>query len=148
MKTLKWIAIVALFIGTSLSVNAQQGQKKHRHKSDSAQMEKRMEKMTQELELTEKQQKEFEALFAEHKTEAKALREKHKPEREKQRAEMDAVKAEFEKDLAQILTPEQKVEFDALKKQRMEKRKTQKDCDCCCKGKGNGHGKGQGQNNE
>lgn len=131
MKTLKYLITAALFIGISTSYsNAQNGQHKERPMPDSAQIEQRINKLKTDLNLNDEQIKRFDSLNAEHRKEVHALRERHAPEREKQRAEMDAERKSFEKDLLEILTPEQQEKFNAIKQQRPEDRKNGKHGPC------------------
>lgn len=130
MKKHKWIAVVAvLTFGTSLAI-AGEGGGKHGRKGD-------MGRLAQKLNLTETQQSQLaeikksfraanEPFLNEFRETMKQYREARKagdtarvealkPAMESQRARMQQLRAAQEQQIAAILTPEQKTQWDAMK---------------------------------
>ena len=133
MKKHKWIAVVAvLTFGTSLAI-AGEGGGKHGRKGD-------MGRLAQKLNLTETQKSQLaeikksfraanEPFFNEFRETMKQYREARKagdtaraeslkPALESQRAQMKQLRAAQEQQIAAILTPEQKTQWDAMKAER------------------------------
>ena len=83
-------------------------------------MEKRIERMTEQLNLTTEQQAQIKTMFEEHKDERKAMRER------------------MHKDINAVLNEEQQSRFKAFREQRHMKRMARHDDKYCEHGKGKG----------
>lgn len=108
----KLVLMLAIAIGTTAVAQERKSDRKM------ISPEARMEKMTKELELSPKQQKEVKALFAERKA--------IKNERVERKKDMKARKAEmqrFDKDFKSILNEKQIAIYDAKKEKMKEHRK-------------------------
>lgn len=82
------------------------------------QLEKRIAKLSTELNLSEKQVQQLSELFTAHFNELKAKREHDNTVRQKHRQEMEAHRKKFEEEVKSVLTPEQKIKFDQLRKEK------------------------------
>lgn len=113
----KLVLMLAIAIGTTAVAQERKSDRKM------ISPEARMEKMTKELDLSPKQQKEVKALFAERKAINEERIERKKDERKK---DMKARKAEmqrFDKDFKSILNEKQIAIYDAKKEKMKEHRK-------------------------
>lgn len=115
MKNLKIIvASLALILATQMTF-AQQKRANCADKPDRAprqeRLEQRLDKFAAEANLTEAQKTEMKRI---HKAHFEAV----KAKREQQRAEMDAMRQDFEAQVAQVLDEKQLEQFKALKKDR------------------------------
>jgi Spy/CpxP family protein refolding chaperone len=97
-----------------------QGQERHRQRGMDP--EQRMERLKQELELTEDQVAAVETIFAKHderRSEIFEIRsEDRRAMREQNREQMQALQAEVDGELAEVLTAEQMQELQELREQR------------------------------
>jgi len=94
---------------------------KHQHPPmlpDSSKIVKMVEELSNELSLSESQKAEITELHFAHFAEAKAKMEQNKAEHEKNRESMDASRKEFEAQVSELLTDEQKARFENLMKNR------------------------------
>ena len=85
---------------------------------DSTQIVKMVEELSKELSLSELQKTKITVLHFAHFKEAKVMMEKNKAEHEKNRETMDAFRKEFETQIGELLTDEQKTEFEDFMKNR------------------------------
>lgn len=99
----------------------------------------RADKLKTELSLSDIQRNQVYAAVLEKINEAKVIKRKYKDSANKksQHSEMNAVKQSFDSKMNSILTPEQKVKYEALKSEKKDKMKDKK-----------GKMKGQSKNND
>ena len=102
-------------LGVSQNLQAQQrGQQGPPPMPDDEQIEKMVEDLSEELSLTEDQEKQVSKKYFAHFDEVEAKIEAGKPDRK----EMETLKSDFEKDIEALLTDEQKEKYiDYLKKE-------------------------------
>ncbi|WP_291726242.1 Spy/CpxP family protein refolding chaperone [Bernardetia sp.] len=101
---------LALFFAFSITTYAQRGEGKHgKHH------EERLEKMKEELDLSDAQVEQIKALHEKKREEMKKLRSEAKEENEERRAKMKAHHKEMKAEIDKILTPEQRKKAEALR---------------------------------
>ena len=108
---------VALF---SINLFAQHNQKPQGPPSppDSAQIVKMVEELTVELNLNETQKTKISELHFDHFAEAKAQMDMDKGQHEKHRELMDSLRKQFEEQVQELLSDEQKRKFEEFLKTR------------------------------
>lgn len=112
MKNIQKIAFLALVLFFAFSVSTfAQGQGKHKHHNK----QEKLEKMKQELGLSEAQVEQMKALYQTQKEDNKELRKEAKEGNEESRAKWKANRMEFKAEIDKILTPEQRKKAEALK---------------------------------
>lgn len=112
---MKYITILLFLIGGVSIANAQSGQKHQRMNVD-----QKIAKMDEQLNLTDIQKEELKQFFEEQKEKRKSLREQQKEER---MSSMKEMKNESERRLQEILTPEQYTKLQELKAKKMAERR-------------------------
>jgi len=85
---------------------------------DSTQIVKMVDELSKELSLSKSQKTKITELHFAHFEEAKAMMEKSKTEHEKNKEAMDIFRKKFEAQVSELLTDEQKTEFEDLMKNR------------------------------
>ncbi len=134
MKTFSKTIVVVLFIMVGLifqtnqtSAQNQQHPLPPKKLPDSTQIAKMVFELSKELSLSETQKTKISELFFDHFKEAKVMMEKNKAKHEQNKKTMDAFKKEFETQVNNQLTDDQKVEFkDFMKNRRPPKKGNQK----------------------
>jgi Spy/CpxP family protein refolding chaperone len=117
------IGIIALFLVVHAG-NAQEDEKRRGpHTPPTAeQLEKRMDKMAEELGLSDDQRTNILALQQAHFDEIQEDREENKTEREAMKAARDERRKQLEASISNELTEEQKVKFEEMIQKREEER--------------------------
>ena len=126
IKVKSLILGLAILLGSS-SIFAQANPDRPRHSP-----EKRLEHMTENLELTPDQQQAIREIDESFKDESEAIRKKHEAVRAESKALHDARRKEMNK----VLTPDQQVKLDEMEKERKPHQRGKK---------GKGHKKGPDQ---
>lgn len=111
---------LALFFVFSISAFAQQGEGRHRGHHNH---EERLEKMKEELGLSDAQVEQIKALHEKKKAEMEKLREEAKEENKEHRAKMKAHRQEMKTEIDKILTDEQRKKAEALKEEHKDPNK-------------------------
>ena len=106
--------VVGLALVGALATPAQAQQQQRYRGMDP---EQRMEKLKQELELTEDQVTAVETIFAKHDERRSEIFESRSEDRRAMREQMRAFQGEMDKELAEVLTAEQMQEFQELREQ-------------------------------
>ncbi|AWW30907.1 DUF4890 domain-containing protein [Echinicola strongylocentroti] len=118
----KLLFVIALMTFTVFAADAQQ-RKGRKEMSPDKMAERITDKMTEELDLDEAQQKEVYELNLKSSEERMEAREKAKEEQEANREQMKADQEAQEKALQEILTPEQLEKWKEYQKESMDNRR-------------------------
>lgn len=122
----KLIIAAVLMVGmTSFAQEKPAGEKGHKMErmSPAERNEKHLKKMTSELNLTEKQQKEVGVILAEQAAKREAKHEERKKMSDAQRAERKAEMQANDAKIKAVLTPEQTKKWEELKAKKKEEMK-------------------------
>lgn len=92
---------------------------------DSLQIAKMVSELTTELQLTIVQSNQIEILLFNHFSDVKTKLEANKAVKEEQRKEMDRLRSDFNKEVKELLSPEQHEKFIAFEKERHPDKKHQ-----------------------
>ncbi len=103
---------------TGEAQNQHQGQRNPPPLPDSSQIVKMVDELSKELSLSEEQKTKISELHFAHFKEAKIRMEEDKKTHEKHRETMDAFRKEFETQMGELLSDEQKAEMEAYMKNR------------------------------
>ena len=113
----KLVMMIAFVVGTTAFAQERTMDKKEHFSTEA-----RVEKMTKELDLTPEQQKKLTTLFDNKKVEMQKQKEATKLERAEKKEALSSKKEEMDKEIKNILTPEQIKKWEASKQERMDKR--------------------------
>jgi protein CpxP len=113
----KLVMMIAFVVGTTAFAQERKMDKRE-HQSTQA----KVEKMTKELELTPEQQKKLTVLFDSKKVEMQKQREAAKLERAEKREALSSKNEDMDKEIKEILTPEQIKRWEATKHEKMERK--------------------------
>ena len=116
------LAIVAILISVNFAQAQQRGQQGTQQGPpplpNELQIEKMVTDLSNELSLSDEQEKKISALYFTHFEEAGKLRAKHEKERNADREKMEKFREDFEAEVKANLNDEQKDQFDAFQKKQ------------------------------
>lgn len=117
-KTIQRLAVIGFAVLGFTQMNAQKGMKEFSEKDIQEMKERRLEKMTKHLELSDNQISQIKNIEAKYADEEKALHEEMKAKHEANKSKHEAMKEEMNA----ILTPEQREKFENRQKKHEGKR--------------------------
>jgi Spy/CpxP family protein refolding chaperone len=119
LNAIKMVVLVAIMLlGNAVKAQDHQRPMPQQRIPDSTQVVKMVNRMAKKLNLTDEQKQKFVDFHLEHFKQVKAKQQEMNGNREQNRKEMESLRLELDKKLKSVLTDEQKVEFDKLKKNR------------------------------
>jgi len=119
MRSIQQLSLVTFVLGVLFTLGLLMPGYAEPHKKkgppSAEQMEKRVERISKSLELTDKQKEKFESIMAEKHEKIKVLREEFK-------AKMKETNEEYSEKVSSILTSKQQEKFEKMKEKRKAKR--------------------------
>ncbi len=117
-KTIQKLAVIGFVVFGFTQMNAQKGMKEFSEKDIQEMKEKRLERMSKHLELSDSQISQIKSIDAKYADEEKALHEEMKASREANKPKREAMKEEMQA----VLTPEQQKKFEEMREKHEGKR--------------------------
>lgn len=127
MKLVKQLLLVGAGVVFALSMNAQSSDTDRVQRGKEGKKGDRMEKVKEELGLTDDQATAWEAINEKYRAEHQKTKDANEGKRAAIKEEMEAIREAHDAEVAAILTPEQLVKWNEIKEEREARRNERKE---------------------